>query len=93
VFGISRCTLSYIEWINKVLLYSNYIQYPGIDHNGKEYEKEDVYNITLQQKLTQHCKINYKKRLKETPWLSAVPESLLPSYLQQSSLFVRVFSL
>ena len=32
-----------IEWINsKVLLYSteNYIQYPGINHNGKEYEKE-----------------------------------------------------
>ena len=42
-FGISRCKLSYIEWINnKVLLYStgNYIQYPGIKHNGKEYEKE-----------------------------------------------------
>ena len=31
----------YIEWINnKVLLYStgNYIQYPVINHNGKEYE-------------------------------------------------------
>ena len=41
-FGISRCKLSYIEWINnKVLLYSigNYIQYPAINHNGKEYEK------------------------------------------------------
>ena len=43
-FGISRCKLFlYIEWINnKVLLYStgNYIQYPVINHNGKEYEKE-----------------------------------------------------
>ena len=31
-FGVSR-------WINKVLLYSigNYIQYPGINLNGKEY--------------------------------------------------------
>ena len=37
-FGISRCKLLYIEWINnKVLLYStgNYIQYPVINHNGK----------------------------------------------------------
>ena len=44
-FGISRCKLLYIEWINdKVLLYSmgNYIQYPVINHNGKEYEK-NVY--------------------------------------------------
>ena len=41
-FGISRCKLLYIEWINnKVLLYStgNYTQYPVINHNGKEYEK------------------------------------------------------
>ena len=31
--------------INKVLLYStgNYIQYPVINHNGKEYEKEYIY--------------------------------------------------
>ena len=39
---------SVIEWINKVLLYStgNYIQYPVINHNGKEYEKECacIYN-------------------------------------------------
>ena len=44
--GISRCKLVYIEWINhKVLLYStgNYIQYPVISHNRKEFEKECVY--------------------------------------------------
>ena len=38
-FGISRCKLLYIEWINnKVLLYSpgNYLQYRVINHNGKE---------------------------------------------------------
>ena len=45
-FGVSRCKLLYIEWINnKVLLYStgNYIQYPMIKHNGKEYDKECIY--------------------------------------------------
>ena len=45
-FGISRCQLLYIEWINrKVLLYSTgtHIQYLVINHNGKEYEKEYIY--------------------------------------------------
>ena len=35
----------YRKWINdKVLLYitGNYIQYPVINHNGKEYEKECI---------------------------------------------------
>ena len=42
-FGVSRCKLLYIRWINnKVLLYNtgNYIQCPGVNYNGKEYEKE-----------------------------------------------------
>ena len=45
-FGISGCKLLHIGWIsNKVLLYStgNNIQYPVINHNGKEYEKECIY--------------------------------------------------
>ena len=44
-FGVSRCKLLYIEWINnKVLLYTgNYIQYPVINHNGKEYFKKRMY--------------------------------------------------
>ena len=44
-FGISRCKLLYIGWINKILLYStgNSIQYRVISHNGKEYEKEYTY--------------------------------------------------
>ena len=45
-YGISRCKLLDIEWINsKFLLYStgNYIQCPGMNHNGKEYEKEYIY--------------------------------------------------
>ena len=44
-FGVSRCKLLYREWINnKDLLYNtgNYIQYPVINHSGKEYEKECV---------------------------------------------------
>ena len=43
--GVRRCKLLHLEWINKVLLYSmgNYIQYPVINHNGKEYEKECIY--------------------------------------------------
>ena len=35
----------YVGWINKkVLLYTaeNYIQYPVINYNGKEYEKECI---------------------------------------------------
>ena len=39
-FGVSRCKLLYIEWINnKVLVYStgNYIQYSVINHNEIEY--------------------------------------------------------
>ena len=45
-FGVSRYTLLPIEWLgNKVFLYTtgNYIHYPGIDHNGKEYKKEQVF--------------------------------------------------
>ena len=38
----------YHLWLSntcKILLYStrNYIQYPVINHNGKEYEKESMY--------------------------------------------------
>ena len=44
--GISRWKLLYIDWMNnKVLLYSteNYIQYPLINHKGKEYIKKRTY--------------------------------------------------
>ena len=45
-FGTSICKLLHTERINnKVILYSpgNYIQYPVINHKGKEYEKECVF--------------------------------------------------
>ena len=48
-FRVSRCKLLYRQWINnKVLLYStgNYIQYPMINHNGKENEKVYIYTHT-----------------------------------------------
>ena len=68
-FGTSRCKLLHIECINnKVLLYSmeNYVQYPVINHNGKEYKK-NVYmyicvyikcttELLYTRNLTQHCK-------------------------------------
>ena len=44
-FGVIGCKLLRIEWINNKVLLSNtanYIQYPVINHNGKEYEKERV---------------------------------------------------
>ena len=40
--GVSRCKLLCIEWMNnKVLLYNteNFIHYPMMNHNGKEYKK------------------------------------------------------
>ena len=49
-FGFSRWKLVYIEWINnKVLLYStgNYIQYPVINHNGKEYKKNICMRVCV----------------------------------------------
>ena len=66
-FGISRDKLLHVEWINnKSLLYRtwNYNQYPVINHNGKEYEKEYilynayiyVYHFTVYQKLKQNYK-------------------------------------
>ena len=45
-FGVGRRKLSHFEWIsNKVLRYStgNYIQSLGVEHDGKEYEKKNVY--------------------------------------------------
>ena len=59
-FGISSCKLLYIGWINDtVLLYStgNYIQYPVINRNGKEYVKECIY-IWVTESLCHTAEIN-----------------------------------
>ena len=58
--GVSRCKLLYLEWINnKVLLSSteNYIQYPMINHNGKEYLKKNVH-ICITESLCCTAEIN-----------------------------------
>ena len=46
---INRCKLVYIGWINMVLLYSTeiYIQYPVINHNGKNMKKNMYIIIKL----------------------------------------------
>ena len=58
--GVIRYKLLYIGWINnKVLLCSteNYIQYPMINHNGKEYFKKVVY-ICITESLCCTAEIN-----------------------------------
>ena len=45
-FGISRCKLVYVEWINNKILMDctgNYIQYPVINHNGRIQKRMHVY--------------------------------------------------
>ena len=44
-FGVSRCKLLHLEWIDKVLMYStgNYIQFPIINPDGKEHKKGTVW--------------------------------------------------
>ena len=71
-FGIGRCKLLHLEWINnRVLPYStgNYIQSPGINHNGKEFLKRvsicvNLSHFAVQQRLAQHSKstlLQFKK--------------------------------
>ena len=67
-FGISRSKPLYIEWMNnKVLLYStgNYIQYPVINFNGKEKEKQ----ISASIKLWFHsCQSSLEMSDRESAW-------------------------
>ena len=68
-FGVNRCKPSPIGWMgNKVLLDStgNYIQFPGINHHGKEKNiKKNMHmcvnvciteSLAARQKLTPYCK-------------------------------------
>ena len=53
-------------WIsNKVLWNStgNYIQYPGINHNGKEYEKIYVYYIYIYNQTTSVCRRKHQHNI------------------------------
>ena len=61
-FGLGRCKLLYLEWINnKALMYStgNYTQYPVINHNGKEYKKR-MY-IYIFESLCCTAKVTHRK--------------------------------
>ena len=63
-FGISRCSLLSIEWTNnKGLLYGtgSYTQYPMINHNGKEHEKEYMQCVCITASLC--CTPETKKTL------------------------------
>ena len=45
-FRFSRCRLLHLEWIsNEIVLYSigNYIQSLVMEHDGRDYEKKNVY--------------------------------------------------
>jgi len=57
--GLAGANYHLYDGLNKVLLYSigNYIQYPVINHNGKEYEKEYIY-ITESLSCTAEIKHN-----------------------------------
>ena len=63
-FGTNRRNLLYIgRTHNKVLPY-RYIQNPVINHDGKEQKKGMIMCVqqchcAVQQRLAQHCKINY----------------------------------
>ena len=52
-FGINTYKLVYIKQIKKKQNMENYIQYPVINHNGKEYDKQNHFAVW--QKLT-NCK-------------------------------------
>ena len=54
-FGISTNKLLYIGWINNQgLPYStgSYIQYPVVNHSGKEYLKERMYAYIYTESVT-----------------------------------------
>ena len=63
-FGVSRGKLLHVKWLsNEVLLYStgNYIQSLGIDHDGRYYEKRNVYTyvwVTLLDSRNWHNIVN-----------------------------------
>ena len=87
--GVSRHKLLYIEWINnKVLLYSmrNYIQYPMINHNGKQFKDKRMYMCIIES-LCYMKKVKVKSlsrvRLFATPWTVAYQAPLSMGFSRQ----------
>ena len=65
--GVSRPKCLYIKYINnKAILYriENYIQYPMINHNGKEYLKKNVH-VSINESLcyTAEIKPHFKSTI------------------------------
>ena len=62
-FGVSRCKLLHLEWMSNEVIpcdTGNFIQSPGIEHDGRYYEKRmSIYvclgHFAVQQKLAD-CK-------------------------------------
>ena len=81
--GVSRCKLSYTEWINsKVLLciQGNYTQYPVINQDGEEY-KGNIYYINIYwlprccSGKDSVCECRRCKRHGFNPWVRRIPRS------------------
>ena len=80
-FGISRCKLSHIGWINnEVLLYStgSYIQDPVINHNGEEVFKR-MYESESE---TVSCSVMYDSLW--PPWTVAHQTLLFMEFSRQA---------
>ena len=74
-FGVSICKPVYIEWINnKAQLCSmrNYIQYPVINHNGKECKEEFILkNLYLYQRIYM-CIYIYICKIESLCWTAEI---------------------
>ena len=90
-------TIIYRMINNKVLLCStgNYIQYPVINHNGKEYEKKSMYLYNcitlLWAELTQLCNQLYKIKQIHIP-TPIPPETDMPFSSVKSLSHVQLFA-
>ena len=66
-FGVSRCKLFHLEWINnELVLYSigNYVQSLGMEHDVRWYEKKNAYmcmtrSLCFTAEIDTTLKINY----------------------------------
>ena len=93
-FRISRYKLLYIKQVNnKDLLYSigNYIQYPVINHNGKDmYIYLQLNHFAVHQKLTHRCKstiLQPKKKKQSSDFILIAKISIqrrVPSFCEKS---------
>ena len=96
--GVSRCKPPHLKWIsNEILLYStgNYSQSPRIEHDGRSYEKNNVYadtsmtgSLCCTQEIGTKLCINYNfkkfRNLQNIIILKKVIDVMCPPYLHIS---------